>query len=446
MLKKVIVFWFCFSLFVNAQEPIAARFQIELFIVIENIESVIQDPSEDLGIYFVLDSLQPFVYENELDRYVFNYSTNSDLLYGTYPHTVPTELITSNSTYPNNRTWGGFDFISGFPETEEIFSLFAYGIYKLSAYKYYLIEQGYYSLPLDGEFYLDVRDSFYPRLGEGEEDRMADFYFKYDCSSKSFSTSGFYEPNFAYKFTRSINENEIISTWDLRNISVSDNSLMLASFWSTVLISFIDQGPNPYLLWSAYPDEDVSYYKIYKKKNSFNYSLLGTTTNLYYQDTSDLLFIPGYENKTHIYYYVTAVYGQQSTESSASNSVDVTIGDLPSGSKISAGPNKEEKYFDYKLNQNYPNPFNPTTNISYSLAKKEFVSLKVFNSLGQEVSNLVNGFQNEGRYNVQFNSESFPSGIYFYTLKTGNFTSTKKCCLSNNLFSQDRIGVQYCCC
>ncbi len=81
---------------------------------------------------------------------------------------------------------------------------------------------------------------------------------------------------------------------------------------------------------------------------------------------------------------------------------------------------------DYALEQNYPNPFNPTTRISYSLPKAGNVVLKVYDILGKEVTTLVNGYNNEGQYIVEFDASKLSSGIYIYKLTSGNFTSVKK--------------------
>ena len=81
---------------------------------------------------------------------------------------------------------------------------------------------------------------------------------------------------------------------------------------------------------------------------------------------------------------------------------------------------------EYKLFQNYPNPFNPSTIISYSIPKSSLVSLKVFNTLGQEVESLVNEEQSPGDYKVILNGARLSSGIYFYRIIAGNFVQTKK--------------------
>jgi photosystem II stability/assembly factor-like uncharacterized protein len=85
----------------------------------------------------------------------------------------------------------------------------------------------------------------------------------------------------------------------------------------------------------------------------------------------------------------------------------------------------------YKLSQNYPNPFNPTTSLQYTISSRQFVTLKVYDLLGREVARLVNEEKPAGTYEVIFDSHSgevrnLPSGIYFYQLKAGSFTQTKK--------------------
>jgi hypothetical protein len=81
---------------------------------------------------------------------------------------------------------------------------------------------------------------------------------------------------------------------------------------------------------------------------------------------------------------------------------------------------------NFSLSQNYPNPFNPTTIISYSIPKSAVVTLKVYDVLGKEIAILINGNQNVGTYNVSFDASHFSSGVYFYQLMSGNYTSIKK--------------------
>jgi hypothetical protein len=85
----------------------------------------------------------------------------------------------------------------------------------------------------------------------------------------------------------------------------------------------------------------------------------------------------------------------------------------------------------FELSQNYPNPFNPTTTIEYSVPVKvnsesSMVKLIIYDILGREVAELVDGYKSAGRYKVSFNAEALTSGVYFYTLKAGNYVESKK--------------------
>ena len=80
----------------------------------------------------------------------------------------------------------------------------------------------------------------------------------------------------------------------------------------------------------------------------------------------------------------------------------------------------------YYLSQNYPNPFNPTTKIEYAVPKQGFVSLKIYDLLGREVANLVNGDMEAGYYLIDFNGSHLASGVYFYRLEAGAFVETKR--------------------
>jgi hypothetical protein len=81
---------------------------------------------------------------------------------------------------------------------------------------------------------------------------------------------------------------------------------------------------------------------------------------------------------------------------------------------------------EYVLEQNYPNPFNPNTLINYSVPNDGLVTLEVFNLLGEKVAILVNEIQVAGRYEIDFDASDLSSGIYVYSLKSGNFNSLKK--------------------
>ena len=81
---------------------------------------------------------------------------------------------------------------------------------------------------------------------------------------------------------------------------------------------------------------------------------------------------------------------------------------------------------NYFLNQNYHNPFNPATTIQYHLGNDSFVKLKVFNSLGEEVVDLVNQYQEAGNHKTNFDGSGLPSGMYVYRLTAGNYEESRK--------------------
>ena len=80
----------------------------------------------------------------------------------------------------------------------------------------------------------------------------------------------------------------------------------------------------------------------------------------------------------------------------------------------------------YSLEQNYPNPFNPSTTISFSIPENQFVSLKLYNLIGQEIKTLINGNLEKGNHTVQLNAEGLSSGIYLYKLESNNNSLVRK--------------------
>jgi len=84
----------------------------------------------------------------------------------------------------------------------------------------------------------------------------------------------------------------------------------------------------------------------------------------------------------------------------------------------------------YTLYQNHPNPFNPTTIIGFTLPESGMVNLKVYNTIGELVAELVNGQMEAGSYIIPFNASDLPSGIYLYRIIVNNFVSAKKMILT----------------
>ena len=86
----------------------------------------------------------------------------------------------------------------------------------------------------------------------------------------------------------------------------------------------------------------------------------------------------------------------------------------------------EHPVFYYELSQNFPNPFNPLTRINYQLPELSFVTIRVYDVLGNEIAIIVNEEKPAGNHQVEFNATGLSSGIYFYKIKAGDFIQTKK--------------------
>jgi Secretion system C-terminal sorting domain len=95
-------------------------------------------------------------------------------------------------------------------------------------------------------------------------------------------------------------------------------------------------------------------------------------------------------------------------------------------SSVTGVEDRKEVPTQFALKQNYPNPFNPSTTINFDMPQSDFVTLNVFNLLGEKVGTLVNQNMRAGSHSVNFDAANLPSGIYFYQLKTGEFNSIKK--------------------
>jgi hypothetical protein len=97
---------------------------------------------------------------------------------------------------------------------------------------------------------------------------------------------------------------------------------------------------------------------------------------------------------------------------------------------VASGPTSVERIAsvptEFQLFQNYPNPFNPATKIQFETPNASFVTLKVYNLLGQEVTTLVNEFLPAGKYRTEFDASRLPSGMYLYRLQAGSFDEVKK--------------------
>lgn len=182
------------------------------------------------------------------------------------------------------------------------------------------------------------------------------------------------------------------------------------------------QDEHPILTWTPNTEDDFNNYKIYRKKNSEPWLMIGTTTSTNYTDYS---VTTTYRLGDDIYYKISAT-DINNHESNFSNTVLIEARLL----KNYFDDQNSETINEFLLSSNYPNPFNPSTKISYQIPSNMYVSLKVYNSLGQEIQELVNQYQGYGSYTVEFNANNLPSGIYFYKIQAGQFNDMKKMILT----------------
>ncbi len=133
-----------------------------------------------------------------------------------------------------------------------------------------------------------------------------------------------------------------------------------------------------------------------------------------------------FSENTAVSCYIAMGVNGPNTNQDYHEGTQMFIDDLELSMDVSSGVKDNTIINSFELKQNFPNPFNPSTIISYSVPQNAFVTLKVYNILGNEVSTLVNEQKAAGNYNVTFNASPLSTGIYFYTLQSGSFTATKK--------------------
>ncbi|KUG25461.1 hypothetical protein ASZ90_004716 [hydrocarbon metagenome] len=235
-----------------------------------------------------------------------------------------------------------------------------------------------------------------------------------ECGSPDFTLHFNASDNKLYFESDFINEVGNETIWDLRaNIECKRawlEPVVPRNFFAS------DAGSYPTLTWNhSLTDADsVTAYEIHRAEGHFGFfSQIGevSATSTSYVDYD---YVTG--RSINLQYKIRAKNG---TVVSQFTDVQSVFGDLYKESN-------SEKSFEFALSQNYPNPFNPSTTITYSIPNQEFVNLKIYDSLGKEIVELVNEEREAGIYCIEFNAENLPSGLYFYTISAGNYSNTKK--------------------
>ncbi len=193
------------------------------------------------------------------------------------------------------------------------------------------------------------------------------------------------------------------------------------------------------ITWDANPEKNIKYYAIERDINGGGYTQIGTSTTTSFVDIDVQKWVKPYiyyRQNVSVNYRVRALSewaddlgGMKSQYSAYSDVVNIW------GSILAVFAKRELSESNLipesnSISQNFPNPFNPTTTIYYGVKEPSNVTIKIFNTLGQEIVTLVNERKNAGYYYAEWNATGLPSGIYFYRIQSGNFTESKKMILT----------------
>lgn len=157
------------------------------------------------------------------------------------------------------------------------------------------------------------------------------------------------------------------------------------------------------------------------------YVFAGTDSGFYFSSDNGETFISKNDNLGKSRITASMVYNNYIYAGNGNYAqVPVSVWKRPLSELTSIDDKDVAKITSFVLYQNHPNPFNPITRIQYSIAGRQYVTLKVYDVLGTEVKTLVSEIKEAGSYSAEFNAENLPSGVYIYKLQAGNFTEAKK--------------------
>ena len=181
----------------------------------------------------------------------------------------------------------------------------------------------------------------------------------------------------------------------------------LAPTVPTGLFASIGEDNSVVLSWDHPVDEDFNFFKVYRGLEP-DFDPTGTEPVV---ETIDTTYIDTQTEIGNTYYYRISAVDFHDNESDFSEIVSATIVSIDESANLPT---------EFALSQNYPNPFNPITTIEYSIPVESKVILKVFDTIGKEVSTLVNEHQSAGYYQVQWDASTYSSGVYFYQIQVSD--------------------------
>lgn len=172
------------------------------------------------------------------------------------------------------------------------------------------------------------------------------------------------------------------------------------------------------LSWNLNIEPDISGYVVYRSTDSTNFSAANIIGNTVHPTVS---FTDNNITLGVTYYYMVSAVDASFNES--------TNNPITRGILLTGIDGALQRPTEFSLGQNHPNPFNPTTTISYSLPKQTHVQIAIYNMTGQVIELLVDQVMNTGLHTVQWDAASVPSGIYFYSIRTPEYSQVRKCML-----------------
>jgi hypothetical protein len=178
-----------------------------------------------------------------------------------------------------------------------------------------------------------------------------------------------------------------------------------------------------YHVWIAPPWQWQGYQPNTDTSGTLRIQRAGSTVAGYFN--SNLIFSYDY-NTADVMHLSFSLQNNQTTDSTSVifDNFSITADSiLISPTRV---PETDQKITSFKLQQNFPNPFNPTTTISFELPQTEFVALRIYNLLGEEISILVSKRLFAGKYQYEWDASDFTSGVYLYKLQAGDYVEVKK--------------------
>jgi len=349
-----------------------------------------------------------------------NYQKTSDYDIAYYPKMKYKGVRNTPDYYFNTRNILGFNFLFESENEAEPLDMDSYGWGKYKLTALYISPNG--SVTERASFIIDFRDCRYPNYPYPVNGHSTDIWIKYDNSGTGLFSIRSQGPSSPDDYWQPVLVDQTIYIWQLKEQS-DFGSPSVDNFPAYLVVcpkSGLDNIPVPYLTWGSFPDFNATGYEIYWSIGSPNNLNLLTTIspviNEYYHEGVAL-------NGTKIAHYKVKVLNSNHP-AEFTNMEELKV----SGYFFKSSAN-ENRVIKFELFQNIPNPFNLRTLISFAIPKSNFIQLKVYDLLGCEIATLVDGFKNEGSFSIHFDARNFHAGVYFYTLRAGDFVQTKKMCL-----------------